>query len=742
MDILKRSLIHDIEIFPNFFSDIFKVPGENRMYITGIFNDIDLSDIPFNLKYLQEQYPEYTISIWTVSQTLENLKKFKPYLLGYNSYHYDDIIWKHILKNPKITNGELYKLSKKLVEGNMDKLKYDEKIIKTIDLMRVSGCDRLFKPLKQTASNLKHELIQDLPKPFDELVEINEIVDILKYELNDVFITEKLLLGIPEHQKSVTIPKTAYKGLLPAIEFRRDIGKQFNTNLLNSNKSNIGKKLSSHMYSEISGLEYKEFKDLRTSRDTVEYQDIIFDNVKFKTPELQLFLEKLKSTVFNFVEYNKIKPTDTAKKKKFKIENGLYHELHLFENLIVFATGGIHGVHSSTKVFKSAIDLILKDLDASSYYPYLYWKYGLKPEHLEYFTEFVSTLITTRMKYKKEGNKVYANGLKIAINMIFGSGSDNFSWLKDEKFLLSITINGQLLLLMLAEELYLNDIKPFYFNTDGISVALHPKKLPKLQEIWKQWEKDTKMELEDDDFKECYIRDVNNFLIIKESGGVKYKGEYEYSSYIEKYGEFDVTGSFDMPIVSYAVSEFLTKGIPIEKTIKSHDDIYDFCVAKKTGKQFKNHLFELNGTSFKEEIIQQSIRFYISNSNTKIYKVKEKSETEILNLLSKNGKNKINEYFISYKNKPYKNIYTFKDNKKVYVIENTSLFLTPFKEWLSYSDVCSKENITLFNEYFEHNQFSDYNIKYEYYIKEAHKLIKSLDTNVVKSHKVLQKTLF
>jgi len=729
MTFLKKSLIHDVEMFPNFFSDIFKVPGENKLFITLLYEGLEWFELSEELiEEIRKELGNYPIEFRTIKEIKERLIKIKLYLIGYNNFHYDDIIWKYILAKPKITNTELLELSKSLIEGNKHKLKYN-KSIETIDLMRVSGNDRLFKPLKQTAANLKHELIQDLPKHFDENVESWEIPKILKYELNDVLITEKLLLGIPSTQKSVTIPKTAYNGLIPAIEFRFDIGKQFKTNLLNSNKSNIGKTLASKMYSDVSGLDYSEFKDIRTNRDNVEYKNIIFDNIKFKTPKLQKFLVILKNTIFDFVEYNKIDPTNTTKKKKFKIDNGLYHDLDLFNNNIVFATGGIHGVHNIEKTFKATKNLILKDLDASSYYPYLYWKYGLKPGHLEFFTEFVGILITTRMKYKKEGNKVYANGLKIAINMLFGSGSDNYSWLKDEKFLLSITINGQLLLLMLAEELFLNDINPFYFNTDGISVSLHPDKLPKLKEIWKQWEEATMMQLEADDFKECYIRDVNNFTMIKSSGKVKYKGEYEFTSYIEKNGEFDVTGSFDIPIVAYSVSEYLTKGIPIEKTIKNHRDIYDFCVAKKTGKQFKNHLFEIKDSTFKEDIIQQSVRYYISNSNTRLFKVKEKSEREITNLLNKNGKNKVNEYFTSYEEKPYTCIFTYPSGKKIYVIEHDSLFPEPFKEWLSYSEACAKENITLFNRYFEVKQWEDYNIKYEYYIKEGNKLIDALKTN-------------
>ena len=282
------------------------------------------------------------------------------------------------------------------------------------------------------------------------------------------------------------------------------------------------------------------------------------------------------------------------------------------------------------------------------------------------------------------------------------------------------------MILMLAEELELNGIKVFYYNTDGITVMCPKDKRHILEDIWKWWEDKTKMSLEESKFSKCYIRDVNNFLNIKENGEVKYKGAYEYTSYLEKYGEFDITGSFEYPIVAYAVSEYLVKGISVEATIKNHRDIYDFCVAKKTGKQFNNLLIEINGINFNTNILQQSIRYYIAKSNYKLYKVKDKSESEIKGLIKKSGRSKINTYLISNENKDYQCIYKFENGKKVYVIPQQTLYPSPFDEWKSYTDVCVGRNIIIFNKYFDVENWEDYKIDYDYYINEANKLIKVL----------------
>lgn len=711
-DFLRKSLVHDVEVLPNFFSDIFKVPGRSNLFITILYEDEDYDKLhPDLLNEIRLKFPEYP---YVEFNTIENIKKrlikSKLWLIGYNNYHYDDVIWKEIINRKRITNKDIFEISLCLINDGSSKLKYDESIIRSIDLMRVSGCDRIYKPLKQTAANLKHDLIQDLPRKYNETIEPYEILEILPYELNDILITEKLLMGIPETQKSVTIPESAYRGLLPAIEFRLDIGEKFGVNLYNHNESQIGEKLAAKLYSQVSDRNYDEFRQTQTKRNLIKYSEIIFPIIKFKDERLNVFLSKLKNIEF--------KPDiDKSEDFTFKFDFG--------DCNIVFAQGGLHGTHKNKFEFFETDNNKILDFDFGSFYPFLYWKYHIEPEHLPHFNEFVGEIINLRIINKKQGNKIYANGLKIAINRIFGGFADKFGWLYDPKALLQTTINGELILLMLAEELELNGIKVFYYNTDGLTVECPIDKVELSNQICKIFSEKIKIDLEVSEFKKCFIKDVNSFLNIKEDS-IKYKGPYDYVSYIERYGEFDVRGSFNTPIVPYAVSQYLTQNISIEKTILNHTDIYDFCIANKTGSQFKNHLFEINGTSFKEEIIQQSIRYYISKSNNKLFKVKAKSESELKSLLKK-GRTNINSYILSDKKLPYKIIHSYLDGKNIYVIEHGSLFPEMFLEWLHYDDVCVGRNITLFNQFVK-KDMKDYNIDYNYYIEEAYKLIEKFKT--------------
>jgi hypothetical protein len=734
---IKNSLIHDVECYINFFSDIFKIPYENKLTIFILYSFNNIEERYKVCKEITKKLSDYEINfIFTVKELKDFVENI--ILLGYNSHYYDNPMLNCLFEEYESfqTSNNIIGLvsflkiqSNKIIKEESRKYKYLD-YTQGIDLSRVSGCDRIYKPLKQVAANLRHPKIQDLPIKHTKSITIEEIVEIIYYELNDVLITEKLLIGIPETDNPL-VPKTAFKGLIQAIEFRQQMTDIFGINILDNNKSQIGEKLAKNLYSRTSGRDIDDFKDLQTKRDFINYSDVIFPNISFKTEALQDFLIKLKQLVY---EPSK-KPEKGKKSKKSVYMEQFYFTLELFDLIIEFKQGGLHAIHSKNKQFNSS--KLRKDIDGTSYYPFLYTKYHIEPEHLEHFAKFVEYLITLRVNFKKEGNKVASNGIKIPINRTFGGYGDKTSWMYDELALLKTTINGQLFLLMLIESLWLNGIRCFYANTDGITVELEEIQIELFNRLCKDWETITLMQLEYTDYKECYIRDVNNYIVVA-SDKLKLKGDYEYTGYIEKYGEFDVTGSFSAPIVPYAVVEYLINKKPLIKTLKEHlnykDGIYDFCYSNKTGSQFKNILFTLNGSTIKKETIQQSIRYFISKSNQKLFKIKLKTEKELLKLLKEQNKNKNSKsvyFFIEHSYiaedllKQYSHLKSFKlTDGYLFIKKSKELFGEDGKlDYLSYTDVSVGRNITLFNDYFPSN---DYNIDFEYYLNECNKLLEGL----------------
>jgi hypothetical protein len=72
--------------------------------------------------------------------------------------------------------------------------------------------------------------------------------------------------------------------------------------------------------------------------------------------------------------------------------------------------------------------------------------------------------------------------------------------------------------------------------------------------------------------------------------------------------ELDLKRAFHMPIVSSALRKYYIENIPIEETIKNCKDIMEFCISQKMGDNF---VAELHSPS-DIEILQKTNRFYVS----------------------------------------------------------------------------------------------------------------------------------
>ena len=83
-------------------------------------------------------------------------------------------------------------------------------------------------------------------------------------------------------------------------------------------------------------------------------------------------------------------------------------------------------------------------------------------------------MLDMRIEAKNAGNMVLSDGFKLALNSVYGKSNDINSFLYDPKFTMQITLNGQLMLTMLAESLvnYIPNVKVLQINTDGITLKI------------------------------------------------------------------------------------------------------------------------------------------------------------------------------------------------------------------------------------------------------------------------------
>jgi hypothetical protein len=466
-----------------------------------------------------------------------------------------------------------------------------------------------------------------------EDITLAEVTHILEYNLNDVLATYEF-----------------YKRSKDKIDLRKELTKTYNIPCLNWSDSKIGEQLILKLYCDKTGLNQWDVRELRTYRPRINFKDIIFDYIRFDSTEFNNLLNKLKNTS---ISKTKGGFAESVIYKGFKYDLG---------------QGGIHGC-IKPGIYESDEDYIILDADVASLYPNIAIKNNLYIRHLgkDFISIYDNDIVQKRLKAKREGNKSIADALKLSANACYGKSNDVNSFLYDPLYTMATTINGQLLLLMLAESLVNTfDLEVLQINTDGITIKFHKRYLEDYYQYCKEWEKETKLELEYAEYSKMVIRDVNNYLAVYTNGKVKYKGAFEIDKDYHKDNSFRV--------IQLALSDYFVKGISVEDTIINHRDIYDFCGRQKFTKDSYGETHEVrydedNNPYHYIEKQQRNVRYYISNSKTTFVKQYYKNSSEL-----------INKGF----------------------------------------------NVTIFNK-FEEKDWDEYNINYSYYIKECYKIIETIE---------------
>lgn len=123
----------------------------------------------------------------------------------------------------------------------------------------------------------------------------------------------------------------------------------------------------------------------------------------------------------------------------------------------------------------------------------------------------------------------------------------------------------------------------------------HTYEIEKCREIIKKWEDRTGLIMEEDNVKEVYQKDVNNYIMLDINGNIKTKGSYVKNYSVkkgkEKFGNF-VSNS--MTILDEAIVKYLLYKIPIEDTILNCNDPIRFQITTKKGPTYKRVEWEVD----------------------------------------------------------------------------------------------------------------------------------------------------
>ena len=614
-------------------------------------DDNQLIELVGYINSMEAHYETITTADGNVTQT-----PIRTDLYGFNNQGYDDLMIKTFLMyfnrfdSTKHLIEFLYNISQKIIKLQSDKdAFYNDKELElirnyklpyaTIDLQKVfalhaAGVNvdknsgeriKFGKSLKQTSINLKwHELLDFTLPPIDEeeynlywckqdryrglkLSELNKLITndfdryvlpkyikpMLYYNKNDVFLCGEIVRQKPDE-----------------VKLRYSLSNAFNLNLLSCSRANIADKLLAKFYSELSGLNKKQFEKLRTERTKLSFNKIIFPHIKFQTPELQKMLAEMKQVVI----------TRTNK-------DAFSKEIDFYGTKYTLATGGIHSV-DRPGIFRSTDDYTYIHYDIGSFYPSTMVAYNIAPKHLnqQVFTKMVDYFRTTRLKCKHTSddvemlikgvpNKLSAEALKIVINAIYGKFGSETYFLYDRFAQMQVTINGQLMVMMVIESLELAGIHVISANTDGIIVKLYKNKEEQFKQITDEWCAFNKMTADSERYKLFITRDINNYLNVQSNDNVEFKGALDPKQYLK-----DLKKGYDMPVVAIAVFEYLVNNIPVMTTLRNHKDILDFCKTQNVGRQFEVVYDVCEKGIIRHVHSQRHVRFYVSTKGVIIQK--------------------------------------------------------------------------------------------------------------------------
>jgi rRNA maturation protein Nop10 len=561
---------YDIETYPNIFSAVF------IHALTGLTKIFEISDRKNDWFELVEFMRQLGLSGGRG--------------VGFNNIHFDYPILHHIALNPNCGVDSIYNKAMSTIK-NSQTIWGNEYIFSQLDLFKIHHFDNRAKStsLKALEIVMRSHNVVDLPYPVGTYLNDDEKDILIKYNIHDVKETLKF-----------------YVRSLAAIELREKLSETYNIDMTNFSNTKIGGTiLISQM--EKSGIQCytRDFNNKRVPRQTIRTSinlgDVIFPYVKFERHEFNHIVEFFKNKTLTRDEISEQLKTKGVFNELSTIVEGFQYD---------YGVGGIHGSVNSQIVSSNETHQIV-DVDVTSFYPRMAIINKMYPEHLgEAYCDIYNNIFEQRKTYKKGTPENAA--LKEALNASYGNSNNLFSPLLDPKYTMMTTINGQLLLCMLAEQLIkIPNLMMIQANTDGLTFSCPRIYIDHMREVCKWWENVTQLELEEALYSRMIIRDVNNYIAEYENGKLKRKGAYEYNTLWHQ----DPSSQ----IVARAAEAALVRGEDIRIYITNHKNPFDFMIRAKVPRDSK--VVMRWKESDVEQELQNTTRFFVSHNGGSLLKI-------------------------------------------------------------------------------------------------------------------------
>lgn len=490
-------------------------------------------------------------------------------MIGYNNVFFDYPVLHFIFGTPDCTVAEIYECAQERIKDhtNFGIIWQSDRFAPQLDLLKMMHFDNQAKrtSLKALEFAMRSESVLEMPLPFDRPMTSDQILDVLiPYNRYDVEQTKKFAIFN-----------------IDAIKFRIDLSETLKGDVLNFSDSKIGSKIMEQRLGDKLCYTWESGrKEPRQSpRATIPLGEIIFPYIEFQNAEFNRVLSWMRLQTLSEDEVTgRLKTKGVFTNIKANVGGIDFH----------FGTGGIHGSISAQCVVEDA-EWAIVDVDVAQLYPQIAIQNNLAPEHLgERFTEEYAQLPIERKAWQvKKGKKCpEANSMKLASNGTYGNSNNEHSFLRDPRFTMQITINGQLMLCMLAEWLLtVEGLQILQINTDGITYRCRRDRLEHAEIIRNIWMRRTRMVLEEVRYSKVWLRDVNSYIAQPVKGDLKQKGAFWYPA---KFPD-DISNAqppawhkdLGGQIIIMAAVAHMVEGVDIESYIDAHRDPFDFMLRAK-----------------------------------------------------------------------------------------------------------------------------------------------------------------
>ena len=549
--------------------------------------DIETYPNAFTLAVEHAEAPlrwSFEISDWRndsreIVEFLFDLRDRGARMVGFNNLGFDYPVLHQLIRMGKSDARTLYDKGQAIIKGE-DKWQHfvnpRDRLVDQIDLFKIHHFDNKARAtsLKSLEFNMGLDTIEDLPFVVGSLLTQEQIETLKQYNAYDVSAT-----------------KAFYRHTLEMIQFREEMTRKHpGRDWINYNDTKIGKEYFTLELERAGIICYEYRMDRRvpkqTQRDVIHLSSAILPWIKFKNPEFTKTLDWFRS--------QSITETKGVFKNRTATINGF---------TFVFGLGGIHGSVES-KVVESNDERVIVDLDVTSYYPNLAITNGFYPAHLgQEFCTIYQHLFEQRKRYPKKSAE--SAMLKLALNGVYGDSNNQYSVFYDPLYTMTITLNGQFLLCLLAEKLMaIPGLKMLQINTDGLTVEVPRSNKSMVDAARVQWQEDTKLNLEEAVYRSMMIRDVNNYIGVFEDGSTKRKGAYEWKSLWHQ----DASAL----VVPKVAEKVLVEGVPIRETVRNWPNMMDFMLRIKVPRS--------SYLQWGEKAVQNTSRYYVAEGGYPLFK--------------------------------------------------------------------------------------------------------------------------